>query len=77
MTDEQMSKCQFVTGPLKTLLAEATGGYMEHLSYSAHNDDEKVRATFVDGSSVAVNVSCDSKWALVKDVIAGVALRYE
>ena len=77
MTEEQNDKQLFVTGALTTLLVAATGGFVKYLVFTAHGDDEMVRVSFANSSYVDVNVSCDSKWALAKDVMAAVAKRYE
>lgn len=81
MTDEQTNKQLFVTGPLTTLLIAATGGFVDYLGYEAHGDDEVVHVTVRPSVAVndtfSVNVSCDSKWAIAKDVMAAVAKRYE
>ena len=81
MTDEQKDKQLFVTGPLTTLLIAATGGFVDNLRYEAHGDDEvvyvTVRPSVARSDMFGVNVSCDSKWAIAKDVMAAVAVMYE
>ena len=77
MTDEQARKKLFVSGALTTLLREATGRYVLHLHYHVDGHDEIVTVTYASMTQQDVNVSCDSEWAIAKDVMSAVADRFE
>ena len=78
MTAEQAFKKRFVERQLAPMLAEATKGFVKGLAYGARRDDEWVDVEYtLPPWDDRVNVSCDSKWAIVKDVMGAVAERYE
>lgn len=91
VTAEQAFKKRFVERKLAPMLADATDGYVADLGYFAERDDETVMVALdreaMRGVPTAkqlmlplvieVNVSCDSKWAILKDVMAAVADAYE
>lgn len=76
LTEEQYEKRLFVEGPLSAMLKEATGGAVEGMVFYAEGDDEEVLVEY-HGNLFSVVVSCDSLWAIAKDVTAAVGKRFE
>lgn len=81
MTDEQIRKAVFVEVDLTRALREATWGYVDYCEYKVDGPDETVIVKTVDGAgrydTFGVNVTGDSRWAILKDVMKAVAKRYE
>lgn len=78
MTAEQAFKKRFAERLLGPMLAEATKGLVKGLEYGARRDDEWVEVAYsLPPWTQRVDVSCDSKWAIAKDVMRAVAKRYE
>ena len=76
MSSEQQAKQRFVERKLGPMLVAATDGFVSGCSYSTWGAEEEVLVT-AGGKLFAVNVTCDSPWAIVKDVMRAVAGRYE
>ena len=80
-TDEQLAKMRFVEDELTPMLKAATDGYVYTCWYEADGDDELVKVAVKPPAAPVeafpVNVSCDSLWALAKDVMRAVAERFE
>ncbi len=78
LTATQAFKKRFVERQLAPMLSEATDGYVKGLAYGARRDDEWVDVAYSGWPfEERVNVSLDSKWAIVDDVMDAVAERYE
>ena len=78
MTATQAFKKRFMERLLAPMLAEATKGFVTDCSYGAHWDDEWVDVSInLPPWELRVNVSCDSEWAVLKDVVKTVAKAYE
>lgn len=81
MTSEQMMKRLFVTKELGDAIYSATDGFVFQLEYRVEGAEEFVIVTTDDGDglydSFQVNVTADSRWAILKDVTRAVAARYE
>ena len=77
MTATQAFKKQFVERSLAPMLANATDGTVSGCRYCAKRDDEWVDVTIerppFEPRRVRVNVSLDSKWAIVRDVMRRLA----
>lgn len=80
MTDrerEQRNKASFVESELSDVLNAATDGYVHHCEYVVDGPNELVIVTLGHDSTLMVNVTADSPWAILKDVMKAVARRYE
>ncbi len=81
LTDEQIRKAVYVEVDLGRALREATWGYVERCEYVVHGPEEYVVVTFnvvaIEPCTLTVNVTGDSRWAILKDVMKAVAKRYE
>lgn len=81
MTDEQIWKCSFVENELAEAFNVATDGFVDNLEYRVDGAEEFVVIGLVGSKgryeSLAANVTADSKWAILKDVLRAVAARYE
>ncbi len=78
MTAAQAFKKRFVERLLAPMLKDATKDFVRGLTYGARHDDEWVDVEYgMPPWEQRVNVSCDSKWAILKDVVKAVADRYE
>ena len=79
MTATQAGKKRFVDRTLALMLADATEGRVSGCRYGARRDDEWVDVTIerppFEPRTLRVNVSLDSRWAIVCDVVR--ALRDE
>lgn len=77
LTFEEFQKSLFVKAELTTLCRYATGGQVKHLVYmkAAESDDEFVKVAPVHGGEFLVNVSCDSRLAIAKDVVGELIAR--
>lgn len=76
MTYEQQAKQRFVERRLGPMLQAATDGFVSGCSYYTWGANEEVLVT-TEGKIIAVNVTCDSKWAVAKDVMRAVANRFD
>ena len=76
MSAEQQAKQRFVERKLGPMLMAATGGFVTGCSYSTWGANEEVLVTAA-GKLFAVNVTCDSQWAIAKDVMRAVGTRFE
>lgn len=78
LTAEQQRKQRFVERRLGPMLADATDGWVTTCAYGAWRDEEFVTVHNWGYEPVLqVDVSCDSRWAILKDVMRAVAARYE
>lgn len=80
MTDrelEQRNKASFVESELSDVLNTATDGFAHHCEYVVDGPNELVIVTLGRDSTLTVNVTADSPWAILKDVMKAVASRYE
>ena len=80
LTNEQSSKASFVDSELTEVLNSATNGFVDCCEYYTNGQDEFVIVKTVAGDSragITVNVTCDSLWAILKDVMRAVAARFE
>ena len=80
MTDrelEQRNKASFVESELSDVLNAATDGYVHHCEYAVEGPEEYVLVTLDHYLTEYVNVTGDSLWAILKDVMKAVASRYE
>ena len=77
LTFEEFQKSLFVKVELTALCGFATGGQIKHLVYlkAAESDDEFVKVAPVHGVEFLVNVSCDSRLAIAKDVVGELIAR--
>lgn len=78
-TKEQVLKMHFVENELTEALIGATYGYVRRCEYLVDGPDEYVIVTTNrdGGPTLNVNVTADSHWAILKDVMKAVAKRYE
>lgn len=77
-SDEEEAKARFVGNRLARMLAAATDCFVESCEYDP--ESEEVAVFFGESGGwrvVRVNVACDSRWAIAKDVMAAVAGEYE
>lgn len=81
LTDEQFWKANFVASELSEALNCATRGFVDYCEYRVKGPEEFVivRLTYDDGKydTMTVNVTSDSNWAILKDVMKAVAARFE
>ena len=77
-TQEKLEKNRFVDRELTAMLKAATHGFVKCCQYvSIDGDyDEHVYVHMGESSCMEVNVSCDSLWAIAKDVMSAVARLY-
>ena len=79
LSKEQIAKKLFVENELIDVLISATGGFVTGCEYVADGPDEYVLVSHWWGSSerkTTVNVTADSRWAILKDVLKAVEARY-
>lgn len=76
MTYEQQAKQRFVERKLGPMLEAATNGFVSGCSYSTWGAVEEVLVTTGEKLFV-VDVTCDSKWAMAKDVMKVVGKKFE
>lgn len=67
----------FVEHELVQMLFAATEGYIVDATYWTRGADEFVGLCTENGEVFNVNVSCDSRWAIAKDVMKEVAKKFE
>ena len=71
LTLEEFQTSLYVKVELTALCRFATGAEVKHLVYlkAAGSDDEFVKVAPEHGGEFLVNVSCDSRLAIAKDVV--------
>ena len=77
---ELIRKMTFVENELSDVLLAATGGFADRCDYIVDGPEEYVVVTLdrdASPSTLNVNVTSDSRWAILKDVMKAVAKRYE
>lgn len=78
---ERLEKRRFVQEELTGMLRTATGGLAAECFYEHDGADEVVKVLYGqrrgEREVISVNVTCDSLWAIAKDVMRAVARRYE
>ena len=69
-------KANFVANELSALLRAATGGFIERCMYEHLPYGSEVVHVFTSTQPFSVNVTCDSLYAIVKDVVRELSDRY-
>ena len=79
--DEQCWKYSFVINELTEVLNRATNCFVGHCQYHVEGPEEFVDVFLNYGKgdfeTLTVNVTADSNWAILKDVMKAVARRFE
>lgn len=81
MLTEMLEKRIFVVGELASMLRCALrGGWLISIDYGFDGVSELVTIEYMAGDAhweTRVNVTCDSKWAIAKDVMRAVSELYD
>lgn len=78
MKKEQVykEKADFVADELTAMLRAATRGFVERCEYEHCSSGAEVVHVFTSTQPFGVNVTCDSLYAIAKDVMRALADRY-